>query len=86
MLAQHVNASGVTEGTRAFSKKRLSTVRTYQALSRALTPCFQADDGGLWRDVLFAAGLHIPGVPWLMHRSIAEPQPDAKAMPIMTRV
>lgn len=74
LLAQHVNASGIKQGALAFSKKRLPAVRTYQALSRALTPCFQADGGGLWRDLVFAASLHVPGVPWLMHRSIAEPQ------------
>jgi 2-polyprenyl-6-methoxyphenol hydroxylase-like FAD-dependent oxidoreductase len=76
-LAEHVNALGVRDGTLAFSKKRLPAVRNYQALSRALTPCFQADGGGLWRDLIFATGLYIPGVPWLMHRSIAEPQPAA---------
>ncbi|MBS0309674.1 MAG: FAD-dependent monooxygenase [Proteobacteria bacterium] len=78
LLAQHVNARGVAAGTLSFAKKRLPAVRAYQALSRTLTPCFQADGGGLWRDLLFAAGLHIPGVPWLMHRSIAEPQPRAR--------
>ncbi|MGZ3254881.1 MAG: FAD-dependent monooxygenase, partial [Burkholderiaceae bacterium] len=85
LLAQHVNAAGVTEGALTFSKKRLSTVRAYQALSRALTPCFQADGGGLWRDLLFATSLHIPGVPWLMHRSIAEPQRETKALPGITQ-
>lgn len=85
LLAQHVNAAGVKEGALAFSKKRLPAVRTYQTLSRALTPCFQADGGGLWRDLFFAAGLYVPGVPWLMHRSIAEPQPDADAMPVITQ-
>jgi 2-polyprenyl-6-methoxyphenol hydroxylase-like FAD-dependent oxidoreductase len=85
LLAQHVNASGVKDGALAFSKKRLPAVRAYQTLSRALTPCFQADGGGLWRDLVFAAGLYIPGVPWLMHRSIAEPQPQAKDVPIVTR-
>lgn len=79
LLAQHVNAQGIAAGALSFAKKRLPAVRAYQALSRALTPCFQADGGGLWRDLLFAAGLHIPGVPWLMHRSIAEPQPRARA-------
>lgn len=77
LLAQHVNALGIKEGARTFSKKRLPAVRTYQALSRALTPCFQADGGGLWRDLVFAMSLYIPGVPWLMHRSIAEPQREA---------
>ena len=78
LLAQHVNATGVKEGASAFSKKRLPSVRTYQALSRALTPCFQANGGGLWRDLLFATSLYIPGVPWLMHRSIAEPHREPR--------
>ncbi len=71
LLAQHVNALGVKDGTLAFSSKRLPAVRAYQALSRALTPCFQADGDGLWRDLIFALSLFVPGVPWLMHRSIA---------------
>ncbi len=71
LLSQYVNAMGIKEGTLAFSKKRLPAVRAYQALSRALTPCFQADGDGLWRDLLFALSLYVPGVPWLMHRSIA---------------
>ena len=82
LLAQHVNALGAREGALAFSKQRLPAVRAYQALSRALTPCFQADGGGLWRDLLFAMSLHVPGVPWLMHRSIAEPQGEAKPVPV----
>lgn len=86
LLAQHVNAAGVKDGALAFSKKRLPAVRAYQTLSRALTPCFQADGGGLWRDLMFAAGLYIPGVPWLMHRSIAEPQPNAEPLSLATRV
>jgi 2-polyprenyl-6-methoxyphenol hydroxylase-like FAD-dependent oxidoreductase len=72
-LAHHVEAQGPVIGPLAYSKKRLRRVRAYQALSRALTPCFQADGGGLWRDAMFACGLRIPGVPQLMYRSVAEP-------------
>jgi 2-polyprenyl-6-methoxyphenol hydroxylase-like FAD-dependent oxidoreductase len=71
LLAQYVNAIGVKEGALVFSKKRLPAVRAYQTLSRALTPCFQADGDGLWRDLLFAVSLYVPGVPWFMHKSIA---------------
>ncbi len=74
LLAQQVEALGVQQGLPAFSRQRLHCVRGYQTLSRALTPCFQADGSGWWRDLMFAAGLHVPGVPWLMYRSIAEPQ------------
>ena len=41
-------------------------------LSRALTPCFQAQYGGWARDAVFATGLRLPGVAWLMKRSLAE--------------
>jgi 2-polyprenyl-6-methoxyphenol hydroxylase-like FAD-dependent oxidoreductase len=85
-LAKHVNASGVQDGTSIFSKKRLPAVRAYQTLSRALTPCFQANGGGWWRDILFASSLYVPGVPWLMHRSIAEPQLITKAAPKLSQV
>jgi 2-polyprenyl-6-methoxyphenol hydroxylase-like FAD-dependent oxidoreductase len=83
-LANHVNAGGVKNGSIAFSKKRLPVVRAYQALSRALTPCFQADSDGLWRDLIFAASLYIPGVPWMMHRSIAEPQSKPNPQIVMS--
>lgn len=65
-LAELVDQHGVVRGPLLFSKKRLRTVRAYQALSRLLTPCFQADGGGLWRDLLFASGLYVPGVQQLM--------------------
>jgi hypothetical protein len=45
----------------------------YQMLSKALTPCFQANSKGLWRDLMFAAGLKLPGIQRLMYRSIAAP-------------
>lgn len=73
-LAAHVGQAGPVEGLRRYSKARLSTVRAYQGLSRALTPCFQADGKGLWRDLLFAGALRVPGTRWLMHRSIAAPR------------
>lgn len=80
LLAQYVAALGAEQGPLAFSKDRLRCVRGYQTLSRALTPCFQAHGSGWWRDWMFAAGLHIPGVPWLMYRSIAEPRQNPKPM------
>jgi 2-polyprenyl-6-methoxyphenol hydroxylase-like FAD-dependent oxidoreductase len=72
-LAELVEQHGAIQGPLLFSKKRLRTVRAYQALSRFLTPCFQADGGGLWRDLLFASGLYVPGVQQLMFRAVAEP-------------
>jgi 2-polyprenyl-6-methoxyphenol hydroxylase-like FAD-dependent oxidoreductase len=73
-LAVHVGQAGPVEGLRRYSRARLATVRAYQALSRALTPCFQADGKGLWRDLMFAGALRVPGTRWLMHRSIAAPR------------
>ncbi len=72
-LAELVDRHGAVQGPLQFSKKRLRTVRAYQALSRLLTPCFQANGDGLWRDLLFASGLYIPGVQRLMYRAVAEP-------------
>ncbi len=72
-LASLVDQHCVALGSVLFSKKRLRTVRAYQAMSRLLTPCFQSDGGGLWRDLLFASGLYIPGVQQLMYRAVAEP-------------
>jgi 2-polyprenyl-6-methoxyphenol hydroxylase-like FAD-dependent oxidoreductase len=73
VLASLVDQHGAAMGSVLFSKKRLRTVRAYQSLSRLLTPCFQADGGGLWRDLLFASGLYVPGVQQLMYRAVAEP-------------
>ena len=56
-------------------------MRNYQLLSRALTPCFQADSNGLWRDLMFAAGLKLPGIQRLMYRSIAAPSAQKKIPP-----
>ncbi|WP_227496642.1 FAD-dependent oxidoreductase [Massilia litorea] len=72
-LANAVRLHGAAAGAAAYSKARLCAVRNYQMLSKALTPCFQADGNGLWRDLMFAAGLKLPGVQRLMYRSIAAP-------------
>jgi 2-polyprenyl-6-methoxyphenol hydroxylase-like FAD-dependent oxidoreductase len=72
-LARAVTERGAVAGAASYSKRRLLKVRACQMLSKALTPCFQAHGGGLWRDVLFAAGLKVPGVQSLMYRSIAAP-------------
>jgi 2-polyprenyl-6-methoxyphenol hydroxylase-like FAD-dependent oxidoreductase len=55
---------------RGVSRAALSEV----LLSRALTPCFQADSNGLWRDLMFAIGLKLPGIQRLMYPSIAAPK------------
>lgn len=72
-LASCVQAHGPADGALAYHARRLRTVQAYQTLSRALTPCFQAQYGGWLRDVVFTTGLRIPGVRWLMKRSLAEP-------------
>ena len=72
-LAYAVGEHGAIAGAAAYSTERLCAVRNYQLLSKSLTPCFQARGNGLWRDVLFAAGVKIPGINKLMYRSIAEP-------------
>lgn len=74
VLAACVDAHGAVEGAARYSRSRLRTVRAYQALSRGLTPCFQLDGKGLWRDLLFAGALFMPGSRYLMHRSIAAPR------------
>jgi len=80
-LADAVCRHGAIAGAAAYSVERLCAVRNYQMLSRALTPCFQADSAGLWRDLLFAAGLKLPGVARLMYRSIAAPAKAQKHIP-----
>lgn len=72
-LAKAVKEHGASAATREYSSRRLRQSQAFQTLSRALTPCFQARGDGLWRDALFAMGLHVPGVPWLMKRSLAAP-------------
>lgn len=72
-LAKAVEGHGASEAAREYSSQRLRPSQAFQTLSRALTPCFQAQGGGLWRDALFAMGLRLPGVPWLMKRSLAAP-------------
>jgi 2-polyprenyl-6-methoxyphenol hydroxylase-like FAD-dependent oxidoreductase len=73
-LADAVTQFGAVDGAAKYSERRLCAIRGYQWLSKTLTPCFQADGGGLWRDVLFGAGLMVPGVRHLMYRSIAAPR------------
>jgi 2-polyprenyl-6-methoxyphenol hydroxylase-like FAD-dependent oxidoreductase len=72
-LADAVGERGAIAGAALYSARRLRVVRNYQLLSKGLTPCFQAHGGGLWRDMLFAAGVNIPGIRTLMFRSIAAP-------------
>jgi len=74
VLARCVETHGPVEGALRYSNSRLRTVRAYQALSRTLTPCFQAGGNGLWRDLLFAGALAMPGSRYLMYRSIAAPR------------
>ena len=71
--ALRVRGGGPVDGALAYHARRLRTVQAYQTLSRALTPCFQAQYGGWARDLVFTTGLRIPGVAWLMKRSLAEP-------------
>lgn len=80
-LANAVAADGPIAGAAAYSSERLCAVRNYQMLSKTLTPCFQADGNGLWRDLMFALGLKLPGVQRLMYRSIAAPQAAQKQIP-----
>jgi 2-polyprenyl-6-methoxyphenol hydroxylase-like FAD-dependent oxidoreductase len=77
-LARNVERLGPVNGLKEYSRARLPSVRAYQALSRMLTPCFQSDSNGLWRDVLFACGLHVPGMRTLMYRSIAAPRSERR--------
>ncbi|WP_229445489.1 NAD(P)/FAD-dependent oxidoreductase [Massilia sp. Leaf139] len=80
-LANAVCRHGPIAGAAAYSKERLCAVRNYQMLSRVLTPCFQAAGSGLWRDLMFAAGLKLPGIQRLMYRSIAAPVAADKKIP-----
>lgn len=82
-LADAVAQSAAAGAARAYSSQRLRRSQSFQTLSRLLTPCFQAQGQGLWRDVAFATGLHIPGVPWLMKRSLAAP---ASSHPVEARL
>ena len=72
-LASAVEQYGALGAAREYSSRRLRRSQGFQTLSRLLTPCFQAQGEGMWRDVAFATGLRIPGVPWLMKRSLAAP-------------
>jgi 2-polyprenyl-6-methoxyphenol hydroxylase-like FAD-dependent oxidoreductase len=79
-LADAVGQHGAADGAAAYSEQRLCAIRSYQWLSKTLTPCFQADGNGLWRDLLFAGGLKVPGVRQLMYRSIAAPPAHAAGL------
>lgn len=70
-LAEAVDACGPIEGAAAYERSRKMPVRVYQTLSRALTPCFQSNGWAWPRDVMFAAGRRVPGVAWVMKRSVA---------------
>nr|WP_232061979.1 NAD(P)/FAD-dependent oxidoreductase [Variovorax sp. PBS-H4] len=72
-LALALEEQGVSGVAQAYSSRRLRRSQGLQTLSRLLTPCFQAQGKGIWRDVVFAVGLRVPGVPWLMKRSLAAP-------------
>ncbi|MHC6053029.1 FAD-dependent oxidoreductase [Ralstonia solanacearum] len=72
-IASAVQEHGPVDGALAYHARRRRIVQAYQTVSRALTPCFQAKYGSWARDIVFAAGLRIPGVPWLMKRSLTEP-------------
>lgn len=80
-LADAVGEHGAIAGAAMYSSRRLGVVRNYQWLSKALTPCFQAHGRGVWRDVLFAAGVNIPGIKTLMYRSIAAPASGNRQTP-----
>ena len=74
MLAHAVQELGPVAGPLAYSRRRLRAVRGYQLLSKMLTPCFQADGEGLWRDIGFAVGQRLPGMRHVMFRSVASPR------------
>lgn len=78
-LAESIRRLGAVDGLHGYSRTRLSPVRAYQALSRMLTPCFQSNTNGLWRDMFFASVLRIPGMKALMYRSIAAPRNQRRA-------
>ncbi|MDP9107688.1 MAG: FAD-dependent monooxygenase [Pseudomonadota bacterium] len=67
LLAHSIAEHGMQHGPADFSRRRRLTVRAYQTLSRLMTPCFQADGNGWWRDLAFAGGLLLPGTRGLMY-------------------
>lgn len=74
-LARALGEHGAQAGPDRYARSRLMPSRLYQTLSRALTPCFQASGPGLWRDLVFAGSLMVPGVRGLMKRGLlAMPQ------------
>ena len=74
VLARCVDVHGAAAVALRYSASRLRSLRADQALSRTLTPCCQLDGKGLWRDLLFAGALKVPGSRYLMYRSIAAPR------------
>lgn len=62
--------SEVAAGLLAYEELRLTHVKRTQLLSRALTPCFQADLPAWWRDLAFAGSLYVPGSRWLMMQGL----------------
>jgi 2-polyprenyl-6-methoxyphenol hydroxylase-like FAD-dependent oxidoreductase len=62
-LARAVRERGPLAGPAAYSRRRWCAVHGYQLLSKALTPCFQANARGLWRDIFFATGFEAAGRP-----------------------
>jgi len=70
-LAETVDEFGPVAGALAYERARRTPVRAYQTLSRALTPCFQSNGWSWPRDVAFAAGRRVPGIAWVMKRSVA---------------
>jgi 2-polyprenyl-6-methoxyphenol hydroxylase-like FAD-dependent oxidoreductase len=83
VLARAVQERGAVAGAAAYARRRWCAVRGHQAFSKALTPCFQADGGGLWRDLLFAGVLKVPGARRLMYRSIASPPRTAERQAVL---
>ncbi len=69
-LTEALDVSDVEAAFKAYAHGRKSHVQRFQLLSRALTPCFQADLPAWWRDLSFAAGLRVPGMRALMLRSL----------------
>ena len=70
-LARGLRRTGDIEaGFRAYARERRRRVQAFQLLSRALTPCFQADLPAWWRDLAFGLSVRIPGFKRLMRASV----------------
>ncbi|WP_235590077.1 FAD-dependent oxidoreductase [Burkholderia cenocepacia] len=70
-LSEAVHRHGAVAGALVYERARKSPVRAYQTLSRLLTPFFQANGWAWPRDVAFSGGRYLPGVAWVMKRSLA---------------